>query len=134
MWQAVDPARAGKITGMLLELDVPLNVHKIVGLIVSPVMVRSTSPGSRYTRSPAWLRLVPQLLDIINEAQTVLDSADSPGGDQSNSPDSDPGAKSTDGLEARTPARVLNIRACILPRPADFPGHTLCARRRYWRR
>ena len=36
MWQAVDPARAGKITGMLLELDVPLNVHKIVGLIVSP--------------------------------------------------------------------------------------------------
>ena len=47
MWQAVDPARAGKITGMLLELDVPLNVHKIVGLIVSPDMVRSTSPGSR---------------------------------------------------------------------------------------
>ena len=46
-WQAVDPARAGKITGMLLELDVPLNVHKIVGLIVSPDMVRSTSPGSR---------------------------------------------------------------------------------------
>ena len=47
MWQAVDPARAGKITGMLLELDVPLNVHKIVALIVSPDMVRSTSPGSR---------------------------------------------------------------------------------------
>ena len=88
---------------MLLELDVPLNVHKIVGLIVSPVMVRSTSPGSRYTRSPAWLRLVPQLLDIINEAQTVLDSADSPGGDQSNSPYSDPGAELTDGLEARAP-------------------------------
>ena len=47
MWQAVDPARAGKITGMLLELDVPLNVPKIVALIVSPDMVRSTSPGSR---------------------------------------------------------------------------------------
>ena len=47
VWQAVDPARAGKITGMLLELDVPVNVHKIVGLIVSPDMVRSTSPGSR---------------------------------------------------------------------------------------
>ena len=47
MWQAVDPARAGKITGMLLELDVPLDVHKMVALIVSPDMVRSTSPGSR---------------------------------------------------------------------------------------
>ena len=49
-WQAVDPARAGKITGMLLELDVqivPLDVHKIVALILSPDMVRSTSPGSR---------------------------------------------------------------------------------------
>ena len=48
VWQAVDPARAGKITGMLLELDVhfvvPLNVHKIVALLVSPDMVRSTSP------------------------------------------------------------------------------------------
>ena len=51
VWQAVDPARAGKITGMLLDLDVhqivPLNVHKIVALIVSPDMVRSTLPGSR---------------------------------------------------------------------------------------
>ena len=51
MWQAVDPARAGKITGMLLELDehqiVPLDVHKIVALIVFPDMVRLTSPGSR---------------------------------------------------------------------------------------
>ena len=46
-WQAVDPVRAGKITGMLLEMDVPLNVHKIVALIVSPDMVRSTLPGSR---------------------------------------------------------------------------------------
>ena len=49
-WQAVDPARAGKITGMLLELDVqivPLDVHKIVALILSPDMVRSISPGSR---------------------------------------------------------------------------------------
>ena len=49
-WQAVDPARAGRITGMLLEMDVqivPLNVHKIVALIVSPDMVRSTLPGSR---------------------------------------------------------------------------------------
>ena len=47
VWQAVDPARAGKITGMLLELDVPLDVHKMVAFIVSPDMVRSTSPGSR---------------------------------------------------------------------------------------
>ena len=52
MWQAVDPARAGKITVMLLELDVPLNVHKIVALIVSPDMVRSTSPGSRLHSLP----------------------------------------------------------------------------------
>ena len=43
VWQAVDPARAGKITGMLLELD----VHQIVALIVFPDMVRSTSPCSR---------------------------------------------------------------------------------------
>ena len=43
VWQAVDPARAGKITGMLLELD----VHQIVALIVFPDMVRLTSPGSR---------------------------------------------------------------------------------------
>ena len=51
VWQAVDPARAGKITGMLLDLEVhqivPLNVLKIVALIVLPDMVRSTSPGSR---------------------------------------------------------------------------------------
>ena len=53
VWQAVDPARAGKITGMLLEL----NVHQIVALIVLPDMVRSTSPCSRLcTRPPAWLR------------------------------------------------------------------------------
>ena len=47
----------------LLELDVhfvPLNVHKIVALIVSPDMVRSTSPGSRYALAHppgyAWCR------------------------------------------------------------------------------
>ena len=53
MWQGVDPARAGKITGMLLELD----VHQIVARIVFPDMVRSMSPCSRLcTRPPAWLR------------------------------------------------------------------------------
>ena len=53
---------------------------------------------------------MPQLLDIIKEAQTMLDCGgdQSPGGDQSNSPDSDPSAESTYGLEARVPARVLN--------------------------
>ena len=34
--QAVDPARAGKLTGMLLELD----VHEIIPLLVFPDMVR----------------------------------------------------------------------------------------------
>ena len=59
MWQAVDPARAGKIAGMLLELDVhqrvvSLNVHQIVALIVFPDMVRSTSPkANACTRPPA---------------------------------------------------------------------------------
>jgi hypothetical protein len=58
-WQAVDPARAGKIAGMLLELDVhlrvvPLNIHQVVALIVFPDMVRSTSPkATACTRPPA---------------------------------------------------------------------------------
>ena len=58
-WQAVDPARAGKIAGMLLELDVhlrvvPLNIHQVVALIVFPDMVRSTSPkANACTRPPA---------------------------------------------------------------------------------
>ena len=34
--QAVDSARAGKLTGMLLELD----VHEIIPLLVFPDMVR----------------------------------------------------------------------------------------------
>ena len=34
--QAADPARAGKLTGMLLELD----VHEIIPLLVFPDMVR----------------------------------------------------------------------------------------------
>ena len=34
--QVVDPARAGKLTGMLLELD----VHEIIPLLVFPDMVR----------------------------------------------------------------------------------------------
>ena len=72
---------------------------------------------------------MPQLLDIINEAQTVLDSAQSTD-DQFNSPDSDPGVESTD-LEARAPARVLNIRAFILTREELFTQATLSARRRH---
>ena len=61
MRQAVDPVRAGKITGMLLDLEVhqivPLNVHKIVLLIIFPDMVRSSSPGSRlHSPTPARLR------------------------------------------------------------------------------
>ena len=58
----MDPARAGKIAGMLLELDVhqrvvPLNVHQIVALIVFPDMVRLTSPkATACTRPPARLR------------------------------------------------------------------------------
>ena len=48
VWQAVDPARAGKITGMLLELD----VHQIVARIVFPDMVRSMSPCSRLCTRP----------------------------------------------------------------------------------
>ena len=106
VWQAVDPARARKITGMLLDLEVhqivPLNVHKIIALIVFPDMVRSSSPRSRlHSPTPARLRpAVPQLLNSIKEAQGVLDCAHSAGGDRSDSPDPD-GAESADGLEAR---------------------------------
>ena len=83
----MDPARAGKIAGMLLELDVhqrvvSLNVHQIVALIVFPDMVRSTSPkAAACTRPPARLRPVPQLLKGIKEAQGVLDCGHSGGGD-----------------------------------------------------
>ena len=48
VWQTVDPSRAGKITGMLLELD----VHQIVARIVFPDMVRSMSPCSRLCTRP----------------------------------------------------------------------------------
>jgi len=109
MLQAVDPtARAGKVTGMLLEQD----EDQIVPLICFPEMVRSNSPSSSpvvaCTRPTAQSRMVPQLLEKIKEAQVVLALAQSAGGD-SNSLDPDAGAESADGSKARAHACVYSM-------------------------
>ena len=132
VWQAVDPARAEKITGMLLDLDVhqikPLNVHQIVALIIFPDMVRSSSPGScLHSPTPARLRpAVPQLQHSIKEAQGVLECAHFDGSDRSDSLEPD-GAESADGFEAR--ARAYSNRAFFRDEP--FPQTILFARRRH---
>ena len=96
LWQGVYPeARVGKLTGMLLEQD----VDQIVPLLFLPEMVRSTSPSTVAQQSLTHLPTRPQLLDKVKEAQRVLDLAHSAA--DADRPEPDPGAKSTDGLEAR---------------------------------
>ena len=102
--QAVDPAaRVGKLTGMLLEQD----VDQIVPLFFFPEMVRDHAAAvaqQSLAHSPIRpvLRVVPQLLEKIMEAQGVLDLAHSADGDdKSNSPDPNPRAESADGFKAR---------------------------------
>jgi len=96
----VDPAaRVGKITGMLLEMD----LEEIVPLLFFPDMVRSTSPKPSTLRAHSPTRPVArgllQLLDKVKEAQGVLDLAHADD-DRSGSPDLNPCAESADGFEA----------------------------------
>jgi len=97
----VDPAaRVGKITGMLLEME----LDEIVPLLLFPDIVRSTSP--KFSTSCTLAHTCPvargllQLLNKVNEAQGVLRLALAHDG-RSGSTDLNPCAESADDFEAR---------------------------------
>jgi hypothetical protein len=97
----VDPAaRVGKITGMLLEME----LHEIVPLLFFPDIVRSTSPKPSTSCTLAHTcpvaRGLLQLLNKVKEAQGVLGLAHADDG-RSGSPDLNPCAESADDVEAR---------------------------------
>ena len=68
------------------------------------------------------MRVVPQLLEKIREAQVVLDLTHSVGGGDFKSPDPDPGAESADVSKAR--AHVLHVRP--LSSSMGVRPHALC--------
>ena len=110
----MDPAaRVGKITGMLLEMD----LDEIVPLLFFPDMVRSTLPtpsaSCTLAHSPAVARGLLQLLDKVKEAQGVLGLAHADD-DQSGSPDPNPCAESADDFEARA-----HLHTILYPHPTS---------------
>jgi hypothetical protein len=110
----VDPAaRVGKITGMLLEMD----LDEIVPLLFFPDIVRSTSPKPTALRAHSPTRPVArgllQLLNKVKEAQGVLGLAHADD-DRSNSPDPNPCAESADDFEARA-----HLHTILYPHPTS---------------